>query len=185
MIKVKVAFDKQRVIRRCGNKKIRERSVIAVLFMLMGIFFLCLTGEDGIVCQVSGILNESDIRMRVKHNDMLKIDVDGQIYIINGTFSEIKANGLKELRVDMKSIEGKMVDLKYWSNDQIPTILELNCDGKEYISFEPTYSNIKKNSIVIIIISSFFIVGGLLWILVDLRVLRIYYAHKRQRDTYK
>lgn len=185
MIKVKFAFDKQRMIRRCRRKKIRERLVIAFLFMLMGIFFLCLMGEDGIVCQVSGILNESDIRMRVKHNNMIKIDVDGQIYIINGTFSEIKASGLKELRADLKSIEGEMVDLKYWSNDKTPTLLELNCDGKEYISFEPTYSNIKKNSIETIIISSFLIGGGLLWILVDLRVLRIYCRHKRQRDKSK
>ena len=181
MIKVKIAFDIQRTIRRCRRKKVRVRLVIAFLFALMGVFFLCFMGGAGIVCQASGILNESDIRMKVKYNDMIKMDVDGQSYIINGTFSEIEASGLRELRAALKSIEGKRVDFKYWSNDRVPTVLELNCDGKEYVSFEPTYSNIKKNRVETEIISSFLIVGAFLWILTDLSILRIYCRHKGQR----
>lgn len=182
MVKVKFTFDKQRMIRRCKSKKIRERLVVALMFMLMGIFLLCLVGEEGTVCQTSGILKESGLRTGVRRfNDLIKIDVDGEHYLISEQFSEIKLADAKKFRADLKSIKGKMVDLRYWRDDRIPTILELICDGKEYISFETTYSNIKNDRIESIIIYSLIIASGFLWLLFDLRVLRIYCRRKKQR----
>ena len=186
MVKVKFAFDKQRMIRRCKSKKIRERLVVAFMVMLMGIFFLCLFGEDGTVCQTSGILNKANLPARSSGwPDSIKIEVDRQFYFIDVVSSEIKPADAKKLRADLKSIEGKMINLKYWSNNQTPDILELICDGREYISFETTYSNIKKDRIEAIITGYLSIAGGFLWLLFDLRVLRIYCRRKKQRNKSK
>lgn len=139
-------------------------------------------GHNAKIFHGSGILTVSGIPNRMNRLATgTKIMIDQQYYTIEVNFSEKK---LKDLLPELENIEGSLVDFHYWKARLQPAvILELECEGREIISFEPSYSNLMEDQRRFWITSYLLITGGLIFILRELRILRIYRKRSGRNGT--
>ena len=183
-MKIRFRFDIRRIFRRFKRKKTRERLVIAVLLVILGSMFLCFGGKDGEIRQASGILTAGDIRdisssSRRFDTDII-ISIDHQRYTIDWSFAEKEP---RALRNRLKSAEGSTAEYAYLvDSNNTPRILELKINGEEYVSFEPTHSNIRKDGYLSIITGWLCLMISLMTILFELRILRLIPRKKQPRQ---